>query len=282
MTPQLRTVERSTVFSRLDFRAKLAVFVAASVIALCWDDPRLSAGLALGVAAACVAVGVPRAYLGLMLRVMLPFFLLLLVTHGFFNVQHVLRLTGRAALTPVFTLPAGWWIVGGGSLSLEGLLYGVTAIGKSLTFLLLVPLCVFTTDPNRLVVGLVRLRLPYKLAFVIASTLRFFPLIFDEIRAVRETQRLRGHAIEELGALERVRAYGRLAVPVILGAMFKAQQIEVVLQAKAFSGEADRTYLHESELRRADLVTISLAAGALVAAVALRLATGFGRFTAGG
>lgn len=277
--PQLQTVARSTGFSRLDFRAKLAVFGAVSVIAVCWDDPALSVALALGVAAACRWVGVPGSYLAMTVRTMLPFFLLLLGTHGFFNVHYVLRLTGRAELTPLLVFPAGWWLVGGASLSLEGLLYGVNVIAKSLTFLLLVPLCVFTTDPNNLVVGLVRLRLPYKLAFVISSTLRFFPLIFDELRAVRETQRLRGRAIEDLGLVARWRAHGGIVVPAILGAMFKAQQVEVVLQAKAFSGRRERTYLHASELHGADWITIAFAAVALLAVVGARVAAGLGKFS---
>jgi energy-coupling factor transport system permease protein len=278
--PQLRTVSRSTAFSRLDFRTKLAFFISVSAIAICWNDPRLSASLTGAVLIACLSVGVPRAYLALMLRVMSPFFLLLLCTHGFFNIQYVLRITGQATLTPLLTLPAGWWVVGGGSLSLEGLLYGINVICKSMTFLLLVPLCVFTTDPNNLTVALVRLRLPYKFAFVISSTLRFFPLIFDEIRAVTETQRLRGYVPEDMGVRERLQTNAGVAVPVILGAMFKAQQIEVVLQARAFSGRPERTYLHESRLRAADWFVIIASMLCLVAALALSSAGVLGHFPA--
>lgn len=275
--PQLQIVCRATAFSRLDFRTKLALFISVSAIAICWNDPRLSAGLTATVLIACLAVGVPRAYLVLMFRVMSPFFLLLLCTHGFFNIQYVLRITGQAMLTPLLTLPAGWWI-GGGSLSLEGLLYGINVICKSMTFLLLVPLCVFTTNPNNLTVALVRLRLPYKFAFVISSTLRFFPLIFDEIRAVTETQRLRGYVPEDMGVLERLRTDAGVAVPVILGAMFKAQQIEVVLQARAFSGRPERTYLHESRLRAADWIVLIVSLLFLTAAVVLSGAGLLGRF----
>lgn len=163
-------------------------------------------------------------------------------------------------------------------LSREGLLYGVNVIAKSLTFLLLVPLCVFTTDPNNLVLGLVRLRLPYKLAFLISSTLRFFPLLFDEIHAVIETQRLRGFALEEMSTLERVKTYSKIAVPIVLGAMFKAQQIEVVLQSKAFSGNAERTYLHDSKLRSADGWVIGVSAGVLVVVGILYVVSGVGHF----
>jgi energy-coupling factor transport system permease protein len=96
--------------------------------------------------------------LGLLLRVMLPFSLLLLLTHGFFNVAHVQRLTGLEALSVLWRVPAGLPIIGGVALSAEGLRYGVNVVAKSLTLLLLVPPLVLTTPIDALVRGLVALR----------------------------------------------------------------------------------------------------------------------------
>lgn len=274
-TPRMQTVARSTWFSRLDFRAKVALFVALTVVGAMWSDPRYGAVLLAAVTASCLAVGVPGSYLRLMFRVMAPFGLLMLFTHGVFNKQHVARLMGveQSALTPLYVIPEEWWLVGGARMTLEGVLYGLGVFCRSLTFLMLVPLCVFTTHPDKMVLGLVRLRLPYKLVFVFSSSLRFFPLIFDEIRAVMETQRLRGYAVEEMGALQRVKVYARIAVPVILGAMFKAQQIEVVLQAKAFSGGGDRTYLHDTRLGGAEWATIAGSVLLLAGGVAVAMTT---------
>jgi energy-coupling factor transport system permease protein len=273
---------RASAFSRLDFRAKLAVFAAASVAAVLWNDPRLSLGLMLATLGACLGAGVSRGYLWLMARLMAPFLLLLLLTHGFFNVQYVLRLTGHAHLTPLFTFPARLPLVGGMIFSAEGFYYGLNVIGKSMTLLLLVPLCVFTTDPDNLVVGLVRMRVPYILAFAFTSTLRFFPLLFDEVASVIEAQRLRGFAAEELGPVARVRTYAKVAVPVILGALFKAQQVEVVLQSRGFSGRRGRTYLHDSRLGSASAATIVLCVLAVAAIVVLRLRLHLGAFVVPG
>lgn len=276
-TPAFVAATRPTAFSALDFRAKLALFVAATVTAVLWNNPWLNLALAGAILATCFGVGIPGSYLRLVAKVMTPFFLILLITHGFFNVQHVQRLLGGRELTPLFRLPESLWLVGGAAFSREGALFGLNAIGKSLTFILLVPLCVFTTDPNHLVVSLVRLGLPYKLAFVVTSTLRFFPLIFDEIQAVIRTQRLRGFAPEDLSAVQRLRIYAKVAVPVILGALNKAQQTEVVLQAKGFSGSARRTYLHHPRFGTRDTATV-LGACLLITAAAWLTASGFARF----
>jgi len=275
--PTWTTATRQTAFSALDFRAKLAVFFTATFAAVIWDNPWLNLGLAAGIGGGCLAVGIPGAYLRLIAKVMTPFFALLLITHGFFNVQHVQRLLDGRDLTALFTVPESIWVFGGATFSREGALFGLNAIAKSLTFLLLVPLCVFTTDPNHLVVSLVRLKLPYKLAFVLTSTLRFFPLIFEEIQAVIRTQRLRGFAAEDLSPVQRLRVYAKVAVPVILGALHKAQQTEVVLQAKGFSGSSHRTYLYEAKLSSLDYGVIALTASALILAIVI--APTLGQFT---
>jgi energy-coupling factor transport system permease protein len=165
MTPALQRSNRASFFSRLDFRTKLAVFVAVSAIAALWDDVRLGLGLLLGILALCFAARVPAAQVRIMARAMVPFFILMLLTHGFFNVQLVAALSGRPQLTSLLAIPRGWWVIGGRSLSLEGLLYGVNVLLKSATFLLLIPLCVSTTDINQIVAALVKLRVPYTLSF---------------------------------------------------------------------------------------------------------------------
>jgi energy-coupling factor transport system permease protein len=98
---------------------------------------------------------------------------------------------------------------------------------------------------------------------------------------VQETQRLRGFDPRELGPLARARTYAKIAVPVILGSMFKAQQLELVLQAKAFSGASTRTWLHEARLRARDWAVIALSACVLAAAVLLRSGTAHLNFLGG-
>ena len=48
---------------------------------------------------------------------MVPVCGLLLLTHGFFNVEHVKSLLGRRQLTPLFTIPKRLWVIGGGVLT---------------------------------------------------------------------------------------------------------------------------------------------------------------------
>jgi energy-coupling factor transport system permease protein len=276
---RLVTAARGSFLARLDFRPKLLWAALTSFTALLWESPVANLGLASALFALCLFAGVHGRHLRLLFKVMAPFFALVLLTHGFWNVEQVKALSGHARLTPAFTLPRGLWLIGGASASVEGLLYGVSAIARTLSLVLVVPLVLFTTEVDRMIVALVRARVPYRLTFVFSSTLRFFPLLFDEIAAIIEAQRLRGLAFERLGPLARVRVYARVAVPLILGAMVRAQQLEVVLQSKAFSATGERTYLHDVALTRRDWIALAFGCVALLAVVALYYGYGVGRFT---
>ncbi len=277
-TLTFQTVERDSFFTRLDFRPKLFMMAILTIIAFVWESPVMGGLLALAVILACLAVGVKFSYIRKLFVIMIPFYILLIVTQGFFAEELIRSRTGQTALTPIFTFPEHWWWVGGAMMSLEGVAYAMNVVFKTLTMTLVIPLGIFTTDVNTMIVGMVEARIPYKIAFIFSSTLRFFPLLFEEIQSIIEAQRLRGLAFEKMGPIKRVRVYAKVAVPLILGAMVKSQMLEVVLQSKAFSGSPDRTYLHESHLGTGDYVLFAFFALFFVAAVVAYFAWGIGRF----
>lgn len=277
---RLQTVERDSFFTHLDFRPKLLLMAVVTGVAFLWSSPVLGGLLALTVALACLAVGVKFRYIRTVITLMIPFYVVLIVTQGFFADALITSLTGKpeTAFTLLFVLPEHWPWIGSAGMSWEGVRYALNVIAKTLTMTLVIPLGVFTTDVNAMIVGLVKARVPYKIAFVFSSTLRFFPLLLEEIQTIIEAQRLRGLAVERMGPLQRGRVYARVAVPLILGALIKSQMLDIALQSKAFSGHPDRTYLHESRLGRADYVVITLSVLFLIAALAAYVGWGVGRF----
>jgi energy-coupling factor transport system permease protein len=275
-----QTVERDSFFTRLDFRPKLVMMASITLVAFVWESPLLGGLLALAVTLACLAVGVKLSYIRTVILVMTPFYILLLLTQGFFAGPLITSLTGLTEdqFTMLFTFPAGWPAVGGAGMSLEGMKYALNIVFKTLTMTMVIPLGIFTTDVNTMVVGLVQAHIPYKLAFIFSSTLRFFPLLLGEIHSIIEAQRLRGLVFERMGPIRRARVYARVAVPLILGAMVKSQLLEVVLQSKAYSGSPDRTYLHESTLGTTDTLLFAFFGLFVLAAIVGYFGFGVGRF----
>ena len=153
---KLQTVKYDSLFTRLDFRSKLVVMLSVTILAFLWESPISGGVLMLSVIAACVLAGVRLNYLGTILKVMIPFYIFLILSMGFFNVEQVKLLTHKTELTTLLSLPQTWWIVGGAKMSLEGTLYGLNIVFKTLTMILVIPLAIFTTDVNQMTVGMVR------------------------------------------------------------------------------------------------------------------------------
>ncbi|MCD6284423.1 MAG: energy-coupling factor transporter transmembrane protein EcfT [Anaerolineae bacterium] len=277
----LRTVDRDSLFTRLDFRPKLFMIAVITVVAFVWEDPLMGGGLALTVLLACLAAGVRPGYIRTVLLLMLPFSLILILTQGFFSGALLTNLTGLQpdSFHMLFVFPAAWPLIGSAGLSWEGVQYALNIIAKSLTMTLVIPLGIFTTDVDTMIVGMVKARIPYKIAFVFSSTLRFFPLLFARTQAIIEAQRLRGLAFETMGPVKRLRVYARIVVPLILSALNESQMLDVVLQSRAFDGSPDRTYLHDSRLMAADYALFGLFGLFLLTAIIGYVVFGVGKFT---
>ncbi|MCC6145977.1 MAG: energy-coupling factor transporter transmembrane protein EcfT [Anaerolineaceae bacterium] len=275
---KFQTVGRDSFFTKLDFRPKLLMIVVISIIAFVWENPIMVGALAILIIVSCLLVGVRWSYIRTILLIMLPFYIILLLTHGFFNVDQVKTILGVKELKPMVVIPDNWWLIGGGTITWEGFFYGITIIFKTLCLTLIIPLGIFTTEVDNMIVGMVRSKIPYKIAFIFSSTLRFFPLLFQEIQNIIEAQRLRGLAMEKMGPVKRVRVYSKVAIPLILGAMVKSQQLEVVLQSKAFSGDSDRTYIHQSILHRLDWILIAVFLLFFIVSLVLYVGFGIGKF----
>ncbi|MEJ5309428.1 MAG: energy-coupling factor transporter transmembrane component T [Anaerolineae bacterium] len=274
----LHTVERDSFFTRLDFRSKLVLMGAITLVAFVWESPVLGGLLALALALTCLAVGVKFSYIRTVVILLLPFAAFMILMQGFLGADLVRARLDREALTPLFTFPASWSLIGGGMMTWEGVLYALNVVFKTLTMILVLPLGLFTTDVNAMVIGMVKAHIPYKIAFIFSSTLRFFPLLFEEIQTIIEAQRLRGLAFETMGALKRLRVYAKIAVPLILGALVKSQMLDIVLQSKAFTGSPQRTYLHETRLCAADYAVMVGAVLFIITAAVAYFGWGVGKF----
>lgn len=267
-------VSHPSFFSRLDVRVKLLFMFLISTLIFVWDNVFLQAAMFLLVMVLVFTSHVDRAVVQKLFAVMIPFTLIMII------IQSLWSPIGKTAL---FSLPE-WIPFIGGKLTLywEGLVFGVMVAFRLLSPLFALPLIVMTTDVNDLVVTLVRLRIPFKVAFIFSITLRFVPFIFAEIAAIMEAQRLRGLAIEKMNFFRRIPIFASMLIPLILGSLLKAQTLEIVLQSKAFSGSPQRTFLNENEIYLRPIDYAILIGGGIffVGAVITRLTLGWGGFVA--
>jgi len=126
-----------------------------------------------------------------------------------------------------------------------------------------------TTDPRDIFLSLVKLGVPYKIAYGLFAALRFIPLMEYEAETIQEAQRVRGIVTEHAGPVEWVKQSASLLVPLIASAVRRAMQTGAAWEVRGFGMHPTRTYCRKTRSSRADPIFVSIWAIALIAYVLL-------------
>jgi energy-coupling factor transport system permease protein len=103
---------------------------------------------------------------------------------------------------------------------------------------------IWTTDIRELMVGLVRLGIPYRYAFAIFMALRFLPVVQQEVDAVKAAHTIRGRAARSPLA-HRFRLWQRYLFTVIVNGLRKAESTALAIESRGFGAYPDRTYVKD-------------------------------------
>ncbi|SFO92954.1 energy-coupling factor transporter transmembrane component T family protein [Salibacterium halotolerans] len=177
--------------------------------------------------------GVHLRFLGLLL---LPF---LLFAFSFVWIQVVFPdERGGTILFTIGSLP----------VSLENVSTGVSLGMRALVFGSWSLLFVLTTEPSRFMLSLIQqCKLPPRFGYGMMAAFRFLPLFRDELRQIRTAHRIRG-----LGEKRGLRQLKRYFIPLMAGAIRKAERTAVAMESKGFDGSRNRTFYHRIHWNRHD------------------------------
>ncbi|MCL2174783.1 MAG: energy-coupling factor transporter transmembrane protein EcfT [Treponema sp.] len=156
-------------------------------------------------------------------------------------------------------IPQSFFILGGaGSLKWEGFYLGLVITCRLFALMILFPVFTETTSPHRIACGLCAMKFNYRTAFIITSAFNLIPLFKQEAMLIIDAQKLRGlNSFEKVRGVRRplfsgLRAYLSLLLPLILGAMRKAQNSAAAMDSRAFGIYKTKTWLDKSVLKARD------------------------------
>lgn len=103
------------------------------------------------------------------------------------------------------------------------------------------------------------------IASMFSIAVRFIPVSLDEFQRVLNAQRARGARFDEGSIIERVKCWGSVLVPILVGLFHRAGVLAQAMEARCYGG-ARRTSLHGDErLGVAGLLSTALASAACLA-----------------
>ena len=139
-------------------------------------------------------------------------------------------------------------------LSRASLVFGLGRGLKLAELLATSVLFLSTTKVEEFTAGLARLGVPYRVGFAITLSFRLAPLFIDSAVTVAQAQSLRGYDFDRGGPLERVKRYVPVVVPVFMGALRKANNMAMALEARGFGMSAMPTSYIDYPIRMRDRV----------------------------
>ena len=152
--------------------------------------------------------------------------------------------------TPIFS-------VGNLTGTQEGLLKGSGYFFRLATVVLASFMLIWTTNIRDLMVGLVRLGIPYRYAFAIFMALRFLPIIQQEVDAVKAAHAIRGRASRSPLA-HRFKLWQRYLFTVIVNGLRKAENTALAIESRGFGAFPTRSYVKDFRWTTAGLVMVGL------------------------
>jgi energy-coupling factor transport system permease protein len=156
----------------------------------------------------------------------------------------------------------------------EGLGIGVSRSFRFANPFLLAILMAMTTDPVLMARGMIKLKLPFEIAFMVLSGLRFLPLAIEEAQNIRDAQTVRGVS----GIYNR----GRSALfPLFINSLRRAQRMGITIEAKSFGAKNWNEFLRDVRIQPRDAILISYGLILLLIGLYVRFIVGWGYYSSG-
>lgn len=155
-------------------------------------------------------------------------------------------------------------------LSWEGVLFGLGAAIKIDSMIISGLIFLSVTRTEEIVLGLIRLRVPYRAAFAFSLAIRMVPTVIGTAITVTEAQRSRGLDLETGGLIQRVRNYIPLLVPIFLQTLRNTDQLAKALESRGFGARRKRTSFLEIGFHQADGIAFGLGSLILIGFIVLR------------
>lgn len=249
-------LDYKTAYHKLDARTKILLFLIFFIAILQFQNPLW---LIPSVIMVLVQLLISRSRKNLVrIRyVLLVLFISSLVIWNFFS-------NGK---TPLF------WV-----FEVESMLYSINRALFMLMIITMGVVMISTTRNEELVMGMIKMGLPYRVGFAISTSLRLVPTIASSLLTISQAQRSRGLDLESGNILERLKKFLPLLVPVFISSIRNTNIFGMALESRGFGAREDRTFYLEMKMGVGDYFILVFGFLYLLASIGLNLA-GYGNIT---
>jgi energy-coupling factor transport system permease protein len=131
-------------------------------------------------------------------------------------------------------------------------------------------LVISTTDPTALAKGLLKLKMPASIVFMVLAGFRFVPIVTEQVYNILDAQTIRGVSSS------RVERTKLLLLPLFVTSLRRVRSLGLATEAKGFGAQRWHDFYEEFALHRTDIAIMVLLGVLAVASIVIRFGFGFG------
>lgn len=135
---------------------------------------------------------------------------------------------------------------------LMGFLLGISFSFRLLTFGLLTFILLMTTPQRDLILGFVRLGMPYEFGLTISIALRYIPTLYLLTKNIMDAQMARGWEMEKGNFIVRTKRMTVVLIPLLVSSLKTAHELSIALESRALGASKKRTSLYDIKMSGRD------------------------------
>lgn len=264
----VETTRARSWIRQLDVRLKLTALLSVATLVVLIDAPCTLMGLfGLVVVLYCFS-GLPAAKVRMVALIVLMAVWGMMLTQALFYAS--VPRTVLVRLVPK-DLPVLGGLTGGVYVYREGLAHGAVQSLRIVTMIGLGLLLCWTTDAGEFLAALVRLHVPYGVAFMTVSALRFLPVMVAEAGVVMTARRMKGYHLRRVQWLRPVRGLTQLMKPIFANAIRRSRALALSVESRGFDPSAPRTVFRHSQAGLTGVLVVVLLLATLAGVAAVKL-----------
>lgn len=137
-------------------------------------------------------------------------------------------------------------------------------IKRALEFILRISIVIvsagiLTTSTSRdLVQGLIQMKIPYEIAFMVSIAIRFLPIFREEMIDSMIAIQLRGVDFKKTKLKDKLKIYKYIFLPIVVNSILKARELSAAMEMRGFRAYGERTSFRVLKMESWDYIIISL------------------------
>ncbi|UYP45979.1 Energy-coupling factor transporter transmembrane protein EcfT [Candidatus Lokiarchaeum ossiferum] len=109
-----------------------------------------------------------------------------------------------------------------------------------------------TTIPEDITQSLIKVKVPYSIAYALSLSFRFVPTMAKETEIISEAQLSRGHKLEVGGMINQIKNLFPLLIPLLMSSIRRAFHVAEALETRAFGVKKHPNYYFPLKFKKMD------------------------------